>query len=158
MCLEVYWYTPNIPKMTTKVCKKLAKSLTEIKFHCSIKFAGAKIELIFQILTVHHSIVFEMIYLIFSVIFTILFFYKFFIKKVPPNFPPGPKIVIPILGTSLEEAYRLFLGQDEIEKHKEYRKRYIVSTKKNYKKLENLGKDLTLIFHYYFSDMEIYIP
>ena len=96
-----------------------------------------------------------MFYLIFSVIFTILFFYKFFIKKVPPNFPPGPKIVIPILGTSLEEAYRLFLGQDEIEKHKEYRKRYsyieIIFKKK-------LGKNLTLIFYHYFSDMEIYIP
>ena len=30
ICLDVYWYTPNIPKMTTIVCKKLAKMGTHM--------------------------------------------------------------------------------------------------------------------------------
>ena len=55
----------------------------------------------------------------------ILVFYKFCVVRYPPNHPPGPRIIIPIIGTSLEEVYRLIIGQDEIEKHNEYRKRYI---------------------------------
>ena len=66
-----------------------------------------------------------MIYFIIGVLFVVAVFYRFCLVKVPPNFPPGPRIIIPILGITLEEAYRLFVGQDEIEKHKEYRKRYI---------------------------------
>ena len=65
-----------------------------------------------------------MIFLIIILLILIILFYKFCVVKVPPNFPPGPRIVIPVLGITLEEAYRLFVGQDEIEKHKEYRKRY----------------------------------
>ena len=57
-------------------------------------------------------------------------FYQIFVIKVPTNFPPGPRLKIPILGISLEEAYRLFLDQDELEKHKDYRKKY--ENKTNY--------------------------
>ncbi len=65
-----------------------------------------------------------MIYAIVGVVFMAILIYHLFVIKVPPNFPPGPRIVIPILGTSLEEAYRIFMGEDEIEKHNAYRKRY----------------------------------
>ena len=66
----------------------------------------------------------EMIFLIVGVVLLMGIVYKFFIIKVPTNFPPGPRIVIPVIGMSLVEVYKLLLGQDEIEKHKEYRKRY----------------------------------
>ena len=72
----------------------------------------------------NNQIVFKiMIYLIIIAFSLILLFYKIFVIKVPSNFPPGPRLKIPILGISLEEAYRLFLDQDEIEKHKDYRKK-----------------------------------
>ena len=66
----------------------------------------------------------EILSFIAVVVFFIVIVYKFFITKVPPNFPPGPRIVIPVIGMSLVEVYKLFLGQDEVEKHNEYRKRY----------------------------------
>ena len=66
----------------------------------------------------------EMISFVIGVVLLIVIVYKFFVIKVPPNFPPGPRIVIPVIGMSLIEVYKLLLGQDEIEKHKEYRKRY----------------------------------
>ena len=53
----------------------------------------------------------------------ILIFYKIFVIQKPPNFPPGPRLKIPIIETTLEEAYRLFIEQDEIEKHKDYSRR-----------------------------------
>ena len=65
-----------------------------------------------------------MISLILGVVFIILIVYKFFVIKVPPNFPPGPRIVIPVIGMSLVEVYKILLAEDEIEKHKEYRRRY----------------------------------
>lgn len=64
-----------------------------------------------------------MLYLILISFVIILLFYKFCVVKYPPNHPPGPKLIVPIIATSLEEVYRLIIGQDEIEKHKEYRKR-----------------------------------
>ena len=65
-----------------------------------------------------------MISLILGMVFLILIVYKFFVIKVPPNFPPGPRIIIPLIGMSLVEVYKLLLGEDEIDKHKEYRRRY----------------------------------
>ena len=63
-----------------------------------------------------------MISLILGVVFIILIIYKFFVIKVPPNFPPGPRIVIPVIGMSLVEVYKILLGEDEIEKLKEENK------------------------------------
>ena len=65
-----------------------------------------------------------MIYLILIGLILLLLFYTLFVIKVPPNFPPGPRLKIPVIGATLEEVYRLYLDQDEIEKHEEYRKRY----------------------------------
>ena len=64
-----------------------------------------------------------MYYTILVAILIISLFYKFCVVKYPPNHPPGPKIIIPIISTSLEEVYRLIIGQDEIEKHEGYRKK-----------------------------------
>lgn len=66
-----------------------------------------------------------MFYMIFIAVFVIWFFYQYCVVRYPPNYPPGPRIIIPFIGTSLEEVYRIVLGQDEIEKHDGYRKRYI---------------------------------
>ena len=62
-------------------------------------------------------------YILLCVLLTALLFYKIFFIKRPTNFPPGPLLVIPILNISMVEAYKMLIGQDEIEKHKEYRKR-----------------------------------
>ena len=66
----------------------------------------------------------KMIYLILITFTVILVLYKIFVIRIPSNFPPGPRLKIPIIETTLEEAYRLFIEQDEIEKHKEYSRRY----------------------------------
>merc|ERR1719460_960395 len=65
-----------------------------------------------------------MMYILLFVIALILFFYKFCVTKPPPNFPPGPRFNVPIINTNVVEAYNLLIGKDEIEKHKEYRKKY----------------------------------
>ena len=67
-----------------------------------------------------------MIYFILCVVLLIALFYKFCVIKAPANYPPGPRIIIPVLGITLDETYRLLVGQDEIEKHKEYKKRYVL--------------------------------
>ena len=67
-----------------------------------------------------------MLYIILISLIIILLFYKFCVVKYPPNHPPGPKLIVPIIATSLEEVYRLIIGQDEIEKHNEYRKRLVL--------------------------------
>ena len=64
-----------------------------------------------------------MYYTILVAVLIILLLYKFCVVKYPPNHPPGPKIIIPIISTSLEEVYRLIIGQDEMEKHEGYRKK-----------------------------------
>ena len=65
-----------------------------------------------------------MIYLILIALILVLLFYTLFVIKIPPNFPPGPRLKIPVIGATLEEVYRLYLDQDEIEKHEVYRQRY----------------------------------
>ena len=66
-----------------------------------------------------------MIYFVLTLVFLLALFYKFCVIKAPANYPPGPRIIIPVLGITLDETYRLLVGQDEIEKHKEYKKRYV---------------------------------
>ena len=66
-------------------------------------------------------------YILIGLIAIILLFYKFCVTKPPPNFPPGPRFNVPIINTNVVEAYNLLIGKDEIEKHKEYRKKYVIS-------------------------------